>query len=391
MPRPNPILNPAILLSPVENGYVAYDPVSDRLHQLNPIAALIVELCDGSRRIESVREMVAPFLPEGSGAEIDRFIDEAISGGLLTLGADAAGHHAELSAEELSATAARLNDSGKLQAAFLCASKAAELSPSPKHWYALGSIAYALGRREDARIAYENYLELRPEDARLQQLMIALRDEAPPPRAPDECIRQIYRHFSSSYETLLRDELDYQAPERLRDTIVAATGERHDLAVLDLGCGSGLMGALLKPWASVMVGVDLSPEMIALARKRNIYDRLEVCEITDWLERTEDRFDLIVACECLNYFGDLQPVICAAARRLNSGGIFALTVERGDQYPFRLTDTGRYAHHGDHVREVAARCGMAVIRIDEGFLRLEYGAEVAGLYAILKREREPAT
>jgi predicted TPR repeat methyltransferase len=113
--------------------------------------------------------------------------------------------------------------------------------------------------------------------------MVALRDEAPPPRAPNECIRQIYRRFSSNYETLMREELDYQAPECLRDTIAAAMGERHDLAILDLGCGSGLAGVCLKPWASVIVGVDLSPEMISLARDRNIYDRLEVSEITDWL------------------------------------------------------------------------------------------------------------
>src|SRR5580765_563753 len=147
MPIPNPIMNPAILLSPVENGYVAYDPVFDRLHQLNPIAALVIELCDGSRSIESIGELVAPLLPEGSGVEIDRFIDEGLRVGLLTLSADAAAHHAELSAEELSGLAKRLNDSGKVQTAFLCARRAAELSPDiAENWYALGSIAYSLGR-----------------------------------------------------------------------------------------------------------------------------------------------------------------------------------------------------------------------------------------------------
>src|SRR5689334_14133172 len=112
---PNPTLHPAILLSPVENGYVAYDPVFDRLHQLNPIAALVVELCDGSRSIESIRELTAPLMPEGRDVEIDRFIDEALRNGLLTLGADTVGRCTELSAEELSGLAKRLNDSGKLQ------------------------------------------------------------------------------------------------------------------------------------------------------------------------------------------------------------------------------------------------------------------------------------
>jgi len=58
---PNPILDPAMLVSPVEGGYVAYDPASDQLHQLNPTAALIVELCDGSRTAaERKRRTIGP-------------------------------------------------------------------------------------------------------------------------------------------------------------------------------------------------------------------------------------------------------------------------------------------------------------------------------------------
>ena len=45
----NPRLNPDILLTPVENGYIAYDPRADRLHELNLVAALIAELCNGER------------------------------------------------------------------------------------------------------------------------------------------------------------------------------------------------------------------------------------------------------------------------------------------------------------------------------------------------------
>jgi coenzyme PQQ synthesis protein D (PqqD) len=71
----NPALNPAVRLSPVENGYVAYDTAADRLHELNPVAALIVELCDGSRTIEEVRGLVKPVMPEGAREEeVDRWI-----------------------------------------------------------------------------------------------------------------------------------------------------------------------------------------------------------------------------------------------------------------------------------------------------------------------------
>ena len=75
-------------------------------------------------------------------------------------------------------------------------------------------------------------------------------------------------------------------------------------------------------------------------------------------------FDLIISCDCLIYFGDLSPIVAAAARRLKPGGVFAMSMERGNRYPFHLTDTGRYTHHPDHVREAAAKAGLAVAQIE---------------------------
>jgi len=93
---------------------------------------------------------------------------------------------------------------------------------------------------------------------------------------------------------------------------------------------------------------------------------------------------LIVACDCLVYFGDLKQVAALAARRLKPGGYFAFTVERGDRYPLRLSDSGRYTHHPDHIREVAAAAGLTLARIEEGFLRMEGGSAVTGLLAVMK-------
>ena len=89
---------------------------------------------------------------------------------------------------------------------------------------------------------------------------------------------------------------------------------------------------VLKPISARLIGIDLSPDMIELARKRAIYDLLEVAEITDWLDRTNEHFDLISCCDCLIYFGDLKRITAAAAKRLKPGGIFALTTESGPAF-----------------------------------------------------------
>jgi predicted TPR repeat methyltransferase len=386
---PHPTLNPDVVLLPATDGYIAYDPVADRLHNLNPIASLIAELCDGGRSLKDIRELVEPFMPAESAVDIERWIKQATEVGLIVWSGTPAGHNHELSAEQLSILAHRLRQRGKVEVAFLCWKRVTELKPDDADaWYALGDTAYWLGRLDDARTAYVQYLNYHPEDAELQHFIIALGNGASPSRASNACIQQIYRRLSSGYEALMREHLDYQAPERILDAIRSVIGDRGSLAILDLGCGSGLAGAGLRQRASQMVGVDLSPEMIGLARERNIYDQLDIAEITDWLDRAEARFDLIVVCECLVYFGDLHGVVTSATRRLNPGGVLALTVEHSSRYPFYLTNSGRYAHHLDHIREVAAAAALSAAYLEEGYLRMEYGGPVTGLYAVLKKNGE---
>src|ERR1700719_2766910 len=117
----NPTVNPAIRLASVESGYLAYDPAADRLHELNPVAALIVELCDGTRPVEEVHELVKPLLPEGVGAEeIDRWINEAIQAGLFTWSNGNSAARQELSAAELTKLAKRLRARANIPMAYRC-------------------------------------------------------------------------------------------------------------------------------------------------------------------------------------------------------------------------------------------------------------------------------
>ncbi len=382
----HPIVNPAVGLSPVEGGYIAYDAAADCLHELNAMGALIAELCDGGRSVEDIRALAGPLMPQGQNTEIDSWIGEGIEAGLLVWGDGKITHPRQLSAAELTELAQHLRDNGKTESAFLCAKRVTELTPDdPDAWYALGWAAKASGRRDEAGNAYAKYLESGADDAPVRHMLTAFKDDTPPPRAPNECILQLFRDFSSNYDSKMRDKLSYQAPELLQDLIRAEIGDATGLEILDIGCGTGLAGVALKDRAARLAGVDLSPEMIEFARARGIYDRLEVAEITEWLEGTQAQFDLIVACDCLVYFGDLQPLVASAARRLNPGGWFAFTMERGERFPFHLTDSGRYAHHPGHVREVAANSGLTVARLEDGFLRMEAGVEVTGLLALLRK------
>ena len=384
---PNPCLKPGILVSPVEDGYVAYDPATDTLHELNPLAALLAELCDGGRTADEIRGLVAPLLPGDSAQQVEQWIAVALQAGLLILDAGGEGDAREFTAAELYELVQRLKDQGKMQTAYICAKRVVELDPQDwSAWYLLGDLCQYVGKREEARAAFEKYFSAHHEDAEIEHLLIALKDEAPPERVADRTIQHIYKGFAKTFDVRLVDDLKYRGPERLVELVTTVLGPRSGLAILDLGCGSGLAGIRLKPLASLLTGIDLSPEMLELARKREIYDRLELAEITAWLEAGSEQFDLITACDCLIYFGDLNRIVAAAARRLKPDGVFAFSVERGDPPPFHLTDTGRYEHHPDHVLQVAAANGLAVAGINEAFLRYEYTAEVIGLFAVLRKD-----
>jgi SAM-dependent methyltransferase len=87
-------------------------------------------------------------------------------------------------------------------------------------------------------------------------------------RYPTVSVREGYREWLPSYETTVEDEMDLvllQALESIPWTTVARAA--------DLGCGTGRTGAWLRTRGVAKIdGIDLTPEMLALARRRGIYD-----------------------------------------------------------------------------------------------------------------------
>lgn len=383
---PNPIVHPAYIIAPAENGYVAYYPGAEVIHTLNPTASLLLELCDGTRSIEEIGALVAPILPEGDSGVAKEWLESALKSGLLVL----KGHESEglrpFTSQELFDIVKKLRNRGLSRGAYLCTQRLVEQEPENwDAWYEYGDLCLYVNKRVDARDAYQKYFDHHPEDAEIEHLLVALKDETPPPRASDRAILQIYKDFAKSYEERMLQDLKYTGPERLKDAIKAVIGERTGLDVLDIGCGSGLSGVALKTFARELTGIDLSPEMLEIARKRGIYDHLEAAEITAWLGDTSKRFDIIAALDCLIYFGDLKPVVLGAAKRLKPGGIVFLSTERGTKYPFSITDSGRYDHHPDHIRDVAEATGLELAVLSQAFLRKEYGADVIGNVAVLQK------
>ena len=377
-------LKPSVVVSPCDDGALAYDIESGQLHRLNPLAALIVELTSAQRSQEDILAEVAPLLGESSAVGCEAWIAQAIAEGLLI---DATVATAPPSADELRRISTELRRTDHVLAAFLCQQQAVEIDSSdPQQWYRLGELAHIVGRRVEARAAYEEYQRACPQDAEVEHLLLALRDALPPPRASNTCIEHIYSYFASFYDRNMCEELEYQAPKFLWEALAMALSGRKDLIALDAGCGTGLFGLAIKPATQCLVGVDLSEAMIDQARQRGIYDSLEKAELTEWFGRDPARqYDVIGLCDTLIYFGDLGQVLPAAFKHLKPGGMLGFTVEKGEVSPFIFTDSGRFAHHQNHLLAVVDAAGYRVVTQAEEVLRFEYGEAVHGWVTVVQR------
>eukprot|EP00940_MAST-03C_sp_MAST-3C-sp2_P000858 g858.t1 len=208
-------------------------------------------------------------------------------------------------------------------------------------------------------------------------------------RAPASYVRKLYDGYASTFDTQLVLKLKYRTPDVLTDMLrglansTSGTQKTWSRCV-DLGCGTGLSGLALRSLVDgTMVGVDLSTEMIAMARARQVYDALLVEDIVSFLENSRHAdFDLVVSCDVFVYFGELKIVFEAANACMMPGGIFAFSTESlgsVEGIPFRLNRTKRFQHTPAYVEAAAASAGFSKVNVVRGErIRMQGGEPVLG-------------
>jgi predicted TPR repeat methyltransferase len=221
-------------------------------------------------------------------------------------------------------------------------------------------------------------------------MLAACTGHAVPPRASNAFVEKTFDGFAATFEANLQ-RLAYRAPALVAAMLEHAGVEpARQFEILDAGCGTGLCGPLLAPYARRLTGVDLSAGMLAHAEAKKSYDALIQSELTDYLRSNEETFDVIVSADTLVYFGDLGGVFSAAAGALRAGGLFICTLEHaGDgsaDVCYRLERHGRYSHSRASVERLLSLSGLSA-EVFSADLRMEAGAPVAGLVI---RARLPA-
>ena len=244
------------------------------------------------------------------------------------------------------------------------------------------ALAYCIiGEREKAVVLCEEWIRLAPDDPVARHTLAACSGRDVPARASDAYVRQTFDDFANTFESKLQ-RLEYQAPALVAGALESAgLPPTRTRDVLDAGCGTGLCGRLLAPYARRLVGVDLSAGMLARAAEKHVYDELVAGELTQYLAVHPDGFDVVVSADTLVYFGALDEVARAGATCLRAGGLLVFTVEAqaaDAREAFTLQPHGRYTHDRAYVMRVLEDAGLRPGSTDVE-LRLERGLPVRGL------------
>lgn len=261
---------------------------------------------------------------------------------------------------------------GQARAAMEPLREAVRLSDAPEAWLALAHAAREAGEAGAAREAAARVTGKLAEQAGF--LLAGLGAAPMPARAPAAYVRELFDAFAPRFDAELEGALGYRTPALLAGMLEGAAPGR----VLDLGCGTGLSGVALKPFAARLEGLDLSPRMLAEARARGIYDALHEADLLDFLPRRPAAWDVVAAADVLNYLGDLGPAFAAIRTALKPGGTAVFSLEAGEA-EVALGEGLRFRHNPDHAAALAEAAGLAVAARQEAVLRREKGADVAGV------------
>ncbi|GAX73246.1 hypothetical protein CEUSTIGMA_g700.t1 [Chlamydomonas eustigma] len=276
------------------------------------------------------------------------------------------------------------------------------------------------GRSEEALSALRQHQRLFPGCEKTRFWIAAMSGDAAAMQAmPSDLVAGLFDQYADNFDEHLVQQLQYKTPQLLLDAMLVLRGHtaHWDLAV-DLGCGTGLMGPLLRSHVTILEGVDLSSAMVEKARERGCYDRLAVTELAEYLSQHTARkpltlYNLLVAADVFVYIGDLAPVMQSAAEHSDQGAIFAfsceslehrldnITTKNGSctvhapssnqlhiedtDRSYAITASGRYAHSEQYLQTVSQKCGWKVLLCKSEVIRYNSGKPVHGHLCLMER------
>ena len=278
-----------------------------------------------------------------------------------------------------------MRDLNQLDRAIYFYEKAIVLNPDDMDVYFNVAPLYRYTHNEAKAIkTYQAILAMDADNSVARHFLLALQGETPS-QAPLPYVEQLFDNYADNFEVHLTKNLAYQTPKRLADLmLLPSAGSVRFERGIDMGCGTGLMGDLIKAHCTHLTGIDVSRKMLDQATAKGIYDTIIKSNIIDYLT-TAGKFDLFIAADVLPYFGDLDPLFALIKEHGTHGAAFVFSTESAVLDGYHLATTGRFQHGPSYIEKLADKYGFKMTAAEQRPIRVQDGIEIhGGLFVLTK-------
>ncbi len=193
------------------------------------------------------------------------------------------------------------------------------------------------------------------------------------PKQPKDLVKKSYDELSGNYDQISASG-NYKAPAWLVKNFPEDLRSRP-IKVLDLACASGNLGTLPQTInnQSKMIGVDLSPSMLSIAREKNMYADLFEFDLDSPLENLQlGKFDLILAFGFLEFIQNSRQFMESTYNHLLPNGFLLCSFQEGieddPQKPVLRKNKSGFFHFGsskESVDKLLRNCSFENIMIEQ--------------------------
>jgi predicted TPR repeat methyltransferase len=241
------------------------------------------------------------------------------------------------------------------------------------------------GEKEAAADAFRRAVELDPGNGHARHMLSVASGERME-AMPGEIVAGTFDGYASYYDADMVEKLRYRVPGLVRRALLDPFyGKRRFGAILDVGCGTGLVGLMVRDVTDHLKGVDVSRNMLLQAASKNLYDGLEVADVNESLGTDDRLYDAAVAADVCGYIGRLDGLAAKIFARLAPGGLFVFSVERHPTEDYAVLGSGRFAHSRDYVKRTVEQAGFLVRSMAPERLRVNAGLPVEGIVVVAQR------
>jgi len=241
----------------------------------------------------------------------------------------------------------------------------------------LGVTLKFLGRLEEAEASLRRAIVLKPDYPSAKHMLAALTGEQTA-TAPQDYVEGLFDNFAAKFESSLVDNLEYKTPRVIAEMIIKDSKFDSLGSIMDLGCGTGLVGMEIKQFCEHLEGIDLSEKMLDKAKEKNVYNKLIKQDILDYLSNASLNFDYFISTDVFIYIGDLSDVFQLIKSRNKTGGKLAFSTEDYDGDDFFLEQSGRYSHSKKYIEGLCEKFGYKLRHFETQALRKEKGEYITG-------------